>query len=205
MNKMNDTINAFITISGWIVGFISLVIAVASLIFAYKEKQNNSKAQDRFFNKLGSVPLELLGLLGVNNRGGVKHLYDFQENLNSPFSITQMDIDNDGEEEILVQSGYGSYSCKLEIYNFIKNDDDPTLSLIDSVIVSTMSGYVFNDIDGDGKIEIVTVDNSIKADKAYVFGFRDSVVFIFEDKKIKEISREELYTDEELKERYIDP
>lgn len=72
---------------------------------------------------------------------------------------------------------------------------------MDTVVVSTTAGYIFTDIDNDGMLEIITNDNSIKADKPYVLGFRDRVIFKFVDKKIKEISRLELYTEEEMTSR----
>ncbi|MFX5212855.1 hypothetical protein ABTC92_09915 [Acinetobacter baumannii] len=69
---------------------------------------------------------------------------------------------------------------------------------MDTIVVSTTAGYIFNDIDNDGILEIITNDNSIKANKPYVQGFRDRVIFKFIDKKIQEISRLELYTEEEM-------
>ena len=128
-------------------------------------------------------------------------LYDFQNRVNEPYVLSKFDIDNDGEDEIFIQSGAGPYSCKLEIYNYIKDPDEPTLQLMDTVVVSTTAGYIFTDIDNDGMLEIITNDNSIKADKPYVLGFRDRVIFKFVDKKIKEISRLELYTEEEMTSR----
>lgn len=191
--ELLNKILAVLTVTGWGVGIVSF-------IYAYISGKKHEDLMSKLFNKLASQPLELIAMLGVDAKDTVKQLYDFQENVHSPYSVSKLDIDQDGEEELIIQSGYGPYSCKLEIYKFSQVYEEPTLSLIDSTIVSTMAGYVFNDIDGDGKIEIITEDNSKKADKPYVMGLRDQVVFRFENNKLKEISRVELYSEEDLKE-----
>lgn len=191
--ELLNKILAILTITGWVVGIVSFY-------YAYRSGKKYEELISKLFNKLASQPFELIGMLGIDAQTTVKHLYDFQEHIHSPYTVTKLDIDQDGEEELLVQSGCGPYSCKLEIYKFNRADDEPTLTLIDSTVVSTMAGYVFNDIDGDGKIEIITEDNSLKAEKPYVMGLRDRVIYRFENKKLKEISRIELYNDEDLKE-----
>lgn len=181
--------NDFLTITGWIIG-------VVSIIYAYLSGKKSDEKFSSVLNKLASQPIEILAILSSPNENKVIELYDFQNRVNEPYVLSKFDIDNDGEDEIFIQSGAGPYSCKLEIYNYIKDPDEPTLQLMDTVVVSTTTGYIFTDIDNDGMLEIITNDNSIKADKPYVLGFRDRVIFKFVDKKIKEISRLELYTEE---------
>lgn len=183
--------NDFLTISGWIIG-------VLSIGYAYFSGKKSDEKFSSVLNKLASQPIEILAILSSPNENKVVELYDFQNRVNEPYVLSKFDIDNDGEDEIFIQSGAGPYSCKLEIYNYIKDPDEPTLQLMDTVVVSTTAGYIFTDIDNDGILEIITNDNSIKADKPYVLGFRDRVIFKFVDKKIKEISRLELYTEEEM-------
>jgi len=188
---MNDFWTIFFTITGWIIG-------VASICYAYFSGKKSDKKFTDVLNKLASQPIEILAILSSPNENKVVELYDFQDTVNEPYVLSKFDIDNDGEDEIFIQSGAGPYSCKLEIYNYIKDLDKPTLQLMDTVVVSTTAGYIFNDIDNDGMLEIITNDNSIKADKPYVLGFRDRVIFKFLDKKIQEVSRLELYTEQEM-------
>ena len=186
--------NDFLTVTGWIIG-------VGSIGYAYLSGKKSAEKFSSILNKLASQPIEILAILSSPNENKVIELYDFQNRVNEPYVLSKFDIDNDGEDEIFIQSGAGPYSCKLEIYNYIKDPDEPTLQLMDTVVVSTTAGYIFTDIDNDGMLEIITNDNSIKADKPYVLGFRDRVIFKFVDKKIKEISRLELYTEEEMTSR----
>ncbi|MDC4331428.1 FG-GAP repeat domain-containing protein [Acinetobacter baumannii] len=191
---MNDSWTIFFTITGWIIGLVSI-------FYAYLSGKKSDEKFNNVLNKLAAQPIELLSILSSQNENKVVELYDFQNRVNEPYVLSKFDIDNDGEDEIFIQSGAGPYSCKLEIYNYIKDPDNPTLQLMDTVVVSTTSGYVFNDIDNDGILEIITDDNSIKADKPYVLGFRDRVIFKFVDKKIYEMSRLELYTEKEMESR----
>ncbi|MRN38494.1 VCBS repeat-containing protein [Neisseria brasiliensis] len=180
----------FLTWSGWIIGVVSFIYAVYTNIA-------NGKMQKELLNKQQAQPFELIGMLGVSAQDKVITPYDFQEKVSSPYHITKLDIDHDGKEELLIQSTDGSYSCKLEIYQFSRNNNMSSLVLLDSVTVNTMSGYIFNDIDNDSFLEIITIDNSKKANKPYVMGFRDEVIFKFKNKKIIEISRIELYSQED--------
>jgi len=189
---MNDFWTIFFTITGWVIG-------VTSIGYAYFSGRKSDEKFSNVLNKLASQPIEILAILSSPNENKVIELYDFQNSVNEPYVLSKFDIDNDGEDEIFIQSGAGPYSCKLEIYNYVKDPDAPTLQLMDTVVVSTTAGYIFNDIDNDGILEIITNDNSIKADKPYVLGFRDRVIFKFIDKKIQEISRVELYTEQEMK------
>ncbi len=168
-----------------------------NLLCLFFRKKSDEKFSN-VLNKLAAQPIELLSILSSPNENKVVELYDFQNRVNEPYVLSKFDIDNDGEDEIFIQSGAGPYSCKLEIYNYIQDPDEPTLQLMDTIVVSTTAGYIFNDIDNDGILEIITNDNSIKANKPYVQGFRDRVIFKFIDKKIQEISRLELYTEEEM-------
>ncbi|WP_288385452.1 VCBS repeat-containing protein [uncultured Acinetobacter sp.] len=191
---MNNFWTIFFTITGWIIGIVSI-------LYAYFSGKKSDEKFSNVLDKLASQPIELLAILSSPNENKVVELYDFQNRVNEPYVLSKFDIDNDGEDEIFIQSGTGPYSCRLEIYNYIKDPDQQTLQLMDTVVVSTMAGYIFNDIDNDGILEIITNDNSIRADKPYVLGFRDRVIFKFIDKKIREISRLELYTEQEMKSR----
>lgn len=102
--------NDFLTITGWIIG-------VLSIGYAYFSGKKSDEKFSSILNKLASQPIEILAILSSPNENKVIELYDFQNRVNEPYVLSKFDIDNDGEDEIFIQSGAGPYSCRLEIYN----------------------------------------------------------------------------------------
>lgn len=62
-----------------------------------------------------------------------------------------------------------------------------------------MAGFIVEDVDHDGRPEVKTLEVSLAANQPYVCGFRDEVLFRFNNGKFEEVSRKALYTQKDLK------
>ena len=70
--------------------------------------------------------------------------------------------------------------------------------MIAKVSVDTMAGFLVEDVDNDGRLEVKTLEVSPSADLPYVCGFRDAVWFRLENRRFVEVRRERLYEEKDL-------
>ncbi|MFX5214416.1 hypothetical protein ABTC92_18290, partial [Acinetobacter baumannii] len=93
---MNNFWTIFFTITGWIIGLVSI-------FYAYFSGKKSDEKFSNVLNKLAAQPIELLSILSSPNENKVVELYDFQNRVNEPYVLSKFDIDNDGEDEIFIQ------------------------------------------------------------------------------------------------------
>ena len=105
------------------------------------------------------------------------------------------DLDGDDEDELLVQYPYGAHAAVLQVFGFREGD----FKLIDEITVDTMAGFIAEDKDSDGRLEVVTFEVSLEADLPYVMGFRDEVWYRLENDRFIEVQRINLYDPKDLK------
>jgi hypothetical protein len=96
---------------------------------------------------------------------------------------------------LLVQYPYGAHAAVLQVFGFREGD----FKLIDEITVDTMAGFIAEDKDSDGRLEVVTFEVSLEADLPYVMGFRDEVWYRLENDRFIEVQRINLYDPKDLK------
>lgn len=105
-----------------------------------------------------------------------KHCF-FNEDEEQP-NVEVRDLDGDGEPEVLVQAFTGGAHCctDLGIWDF-----RPELGTYGHLIhYLGNAGYSLEDLDGDGKVEILTADDRFAYTfAAYVFSLRPTQVFAY--------------------------
>ena len=182
-------------------GLVGIVLSVLGICvtaaIAYWQHKRAEKAERNLQIVLNSLPSQVLSNVTrflQEPHSGVQELYDLQES-SERFHTSRADLDGDGEEELLVQYPYGAHAAVFQVFGFRDGD----FKLIDEITVDTMAGFVAEDKDADGKLEIVTLEVSIEADFPYVMGFRDEVWYRLENDKLTEVKRINLYDSKDLK------
>lgn len=99
------------------------------------------------------------------------------------------DINNDGRDELLVASPWGPHSSMLHIFGQ-RNDWPDSFGKLAEFSSGTPAGFTIGDLDGDGRIELATVqpDN----DHSYASGIRDEVLYRWDGEEFAEIDSEPL-------------
>jgi hypothetical protein len=96
---------------------------------------------------------------------------------------------------MVVQYPIGAHNTALQVFGF----RDYEFKLIGETSTDTPAGFRIEDINNDGKVEIIAHEVSLDADLPYVMGFRDEVWYRFENDDFTEIKRINLYEKKELK------
>jgi hypothetical protein len=179
------------------VGIIGIILGVIGIGVSYWQYKRAEKAENNLHIVLHRLPSQLLSNVArflQTPQSDIRGLYDLQESdrrLHTSFA----DLDGDGEDELLVQHPYGAHAAVLQVFGFRDGD----FKLIDEITADTMAGFVAEDKDGDGKLEVVTHEVSRDADFPYVMGFRDEVWYRLENERFVEAKRINLYDSKDLK------
>jgi hypothetical protein len=181
-----------------IIGIVLSVRGIAvSASIAYWQHKRAVKAERELYLVLHSLPSQLLNnvtrFLQVPQTD-IHELYDLQESENR-LHTSYADLDGDDEDELLVQYPYGAHAAVLQVFGFREGD----FKLIDEITVDTMAGFIAEDKDSDGRLEVVTFEVSLEADLPYVMGFRDEVWYRLENDRFIEVQRINLYDPKDLK------
>lgn len=113
----------------------------------------------------------------------------------SPWLRTRYaDIDSDGTDELLIEVTAGAHSSALLVYA-VKNWEFKKLAELNS---TTMNGFDVQDSDGDGRLEVETVEVAKRPGLPHVFGLRDRVTHRLVGNKFEEVSRTEGWDQSDL-------
>ena len=181
-------------IIGIVLGVAGITVTVAIAIWQHKRAE---KAERNLQIVLHSLPSELLTNVSrflQEPQTDIHELYDLQES-DKRLHTSHADLDGDGEDELLIQYPYGPHAAVLQVFGFREGD----FKLIDEITVDTMAGFIAEDKDTDGRLEVVTLEVSRDADFPYVMGFRDEVWYRLESDRFVEVKRINLYAPEDLK------
>ena len=179
-----------------VIGIIGIVLAVISFGFSIWWYRRANKAEKNLQRVLQHLPTELLNNVSrfiATPQSEIHELYDLQESERT-LHTSYADLDGDGQDELLVQYPYGAHAAVLQVFGFRDGD----FKLIDELTIDTMAGFLAKDVDGDGRLEVVTHEVSHDADFPYVMGFRDEIWYRLENDRFVEIRRVHSYTDEAL-------
>jgi hypothetical protein len=127
-------------------------------------------------------------------QGEALDFYDLQES-GKTFHTRIVDIDGDGEDELLVQYPHGLHNATLRVFGI----ENHKLKLLDKISIDTMAGFLVEDVDHDGRLEVKSLQVSPAANLPYACGFRDEVWFRFTNGKFEEVGRRPMYTRKDLR------
>lgn len=184
--------------SGNVLTVIAILLAIGIAIWQYWDAE---KARAELESLLRSLPNQVLtSVQDYVNRiqradGAVSEISssDFQ------MTAKYADLDGDGKDELLIQVPFGPHNSQLRVFGF----RDWDFKLIAELEVMAPSDYEVRDVDDDGRLEVVTVDQA-NTEFPYVCGFRDEVVYRLDKDTFIEIERRPLYNDKELEQGHVD-
>ena len=175
---------------------LALFGIVVSLGVAYWQYRDAQKAKAELSAYMRRLPDQLLNNISgflKGQQGEALEFYDLQES-DKVFHTRIVDIDGDGEDELLVQYPFGLHNAALRVFGI----KDHEFQLIDEISADTVAGFLIEDLDRDGRLEVKTLEVSPAANQPYACGFRDEVWFRFQNGKFEEVGRKHLYTQKDL-------
>lgn len=180
---------------------MSIILTILGLLLtsgiAIWQHLEAKKAKNELNSLLEGLPSQVfnnVSRLLESNRENNTELYGMM-NSEDPLESSYIDIDKDGRKELVVQYPIGAHGTALQIFGF----RDYEFRLIGETSTDTPAGFTIEDIDNDGKVEIITHEVSIDADLPYVMGFRDEVWYRFENDNFVEVKRINLYEKKDIK------
>jgi hypothetical protein len=99
------------------------------------------------------------------------------------------DINNDGHEELLVASPWGPHSSMLHVFGQ-RNEWPDSFGKLAELSSGTPSGFTIGDLDGDGQVEVATVQPH--DDQPYASGVRDEVLYRWNGEEFVDVDSEPL-------------
>lgn len=109
-------------------------------------------------------------------------------NRSGPGVVDYVDVDADGQEEMLVQYPSGAHGCALRILGWRQGRFEE----IGYLSVGTPVGFEFGDFDRDGRIEIKTQETDWGAGLPYAAAPRVVLILRWDGRGFAEVSRERL-------------
>jgi len=171
-----------VTLIGIAVIALSLAFAVRQLFVAYRAKSALADA----LNELPHLVAEALRAILDFSQGD--HLGHPEISRSWSGVVDYIDVNADGQKELLVQYPSGSHGCALRILSW-QNGRFEELARLG---VGTPTGFEFGDFDGDGKIEIKTHETDWSAGLPNVTSPRLVLLLRWDGSGFVEVSREKL-------------
>ena len=184
-----------------IIGIVGIILSLLIAFWEYRKAKKSDKMLSKIANELPNELITNINRILVNN-----HSKDELDNLNkeyiSPDNLLRTkyaDLNKDGYDELLVEIPVGAHGTALQVYG----RKDWKFNLLAELKTDTPVGFLLEDIDNDGFIEVGAPCTSYVVDLPYVAGLRDFVWYRLQNNEFVEIKRitpsqEEI--DEKLKE-----
>ncbi len=170
-----------LTVFGILVGLV-----VITLTFAWWQNLRAVRAKQALCQAVEELPSKLLDALRLivqfNQDGSA-----IDPVLSEPWhgAIDYVDVNEDGQRELLVQYPTGAHGSVLRILSWQKGK----FAELAGLGVGTPVGFEFGDFDGDGKVEIRTEETDWSAGLPYVSAPRSVLLFRWNGTKFVEVSR----------------
>ena len=188
-----------------LIGLILGVVGIAiSLAVAYWEHQKAKRAEARLEALAANLPETLLAgvrdALSSHNMANTNE----QDRWSPPGNGTDQspslrsryaDLNGDGRDEVLIEVISGAHSSTLMVYGL----DHWEFKKLAELHSTTMNGFDIQDSDGDGFLEVETVEIARRPDLPYVFGLRDRVTHKLVGDTFEEVGRVEGWDESDLK------
>lgn len=97
------------------------------------------------------------------------------------------DVNNDGRDELLVASPWGPHSSMLHVFGQ-RNEWPDSFGKLAELGSGTPAGFTIGDLDGDGRIELATIQPH--GDEPYATGIRDEVLYRWDGDAFAEVATE---------------
>jgi hypothetical protein len=175
------------------IGILGILLSVLIALWQFRKAKLSENKLNDYLNQL---PLQLVDnitrFLRDNSDMQPNGVTNEISNSNNTVKSSFTDIDNDGNEELLIQFSFAAHGSALQVYG-MKNFE---FQLISEISTDTPFGFDFEDIDKDGKLELRVIETNKSSGLPYVCGLRDVVWYRLEGKEFVEIKREEPLPDE---------
>ncbi len=177
-----------------ILTIFGLLLTSGIAIWQHLEAKKAKKELNSLLESLPSQVFNNVSRLLESNRENNTELYGMMDS-EDPLESSYIDLDKDGIKELVVQYPIGAHGTALQVFGF----RDYEFRLVGETSTDTPAGFTIEDIDNDGKFEIITHEVSTDADLPYVMGFRDEVWYRFENDNFVEVKRINLYEKKDIK------
>jgi hypothetical protein len=186
-----------LTIIGFILGILGIVISVVIAFWQNSRAKNAEAELNGILRSLPSQVLDNMTRLLQNNQSETSELYGMM-NSEKMLHSKYVDLDGDEQEELIVQYPFGAHGSAMQVFG-LRNRE---FKFIAELLTNTPSGFIAEDIDNDGRIEIVAHETS--DDFPFVLGLRDEVWYRLESDQFVEIKRTKLYEPHDVDLAYAD-
>ena len=180
-----------------VLSIIGIVIGILIAIWQNRKAAKSDKMLAKIANEL---PVELINNISRIINKEPENEIDIlnKEHVSSDHRLNSQyaDINNDGNDELIVQLPAGVHGSALQVYGW----KDWEFTLLAEISTDTPVGFFLEDFDKDGIIEVGAPCTSSAADLPYVCGLRDFVWYRLQSNQFVEVKRE-LPTKEEIEEK----
>jgi hypothetical protein len=186
-----------LTILGLVLGILGIAISIG---IAFWQNSRAKKAEAELNGILRSLPSQVLDNMArllQNNQSETAELYGMM-NSEKMLHSKYVDLDGDGQEELIVQYPYGAHGSAMQVFGLQNRE----FKFIAELLTNTPSGFIAEDVNNDDRIEIVTHETS--EDYPFVLGLRDEVWYRLENTEFVEIKRTKLYEPQDVDLAYAD-
>ena len=103
-------------------------------------------------------------------------------------------MNNDGENELLIQHSYGAHSAVLSVYGWKRRYLE--FGKLAEIMTGPPSSFTVGDLDGDGRVEVATVDVDWESGLSYAEGARKEVLYRWEGDGFVQVAERPLPRDQ---------
>ena len=185
------------TLVGLVLSGVGLVLTALGVVLSVRGVRHARAADERAEQRnrsssartdaIGQQVTDIARALGIPNVPRAGAALDANEARRWAMGVA--DVKNDGREELLVASPWGPHSSMLHVFG--QRDEWPdSFGKLAEISSGTPAGFTVGDLDGDGNIEIATVQPH--GDEPYAAGIRDEILYRWNGRQFAEIAAEPL-------------
>ena len=185
------------TLIGLVSGGVGLTLTALGVVLSIRGVRHARAADERAEQRdrragertdaIGQQVTDIARALGIPNVPSAGATLDSSEARRWAMGVA--DVNNDGREELLVASPWGPHSSMLHVFG--QRDAWPdSFGKLTEISSRTPAGFTVGDLDGDGSIEIATIQPH--GDEPYAAGIRDEVLYRWDGQQFAEVAAEPL-------------
>lgn len=162
-------------------------LLIILLAFAWWQNRRVGRARCALNKKLQEAPAKVMSAVRVVARANRdRSATDFVGNGESALVVDLIDVNGDGDEELLLQQPTGAHESELRIFAWQGGE----FKEIAQLHVSTPGGFDFGDFDSDGRVEIKAEEVDRSTGDPYVSAPRIMVLFRWDGAGFVELARQ---------------
>ena len=155
---------------------------------AFWQNQKAKRAEAELRDVLNTLPAQIARALETIVKAGNHSLQPAPKGIAGvglPANVQYLDVDNDGQNEMLVEYPAGAHGSQMKIFKWQLGE----FNEIGALGVGTPVGFEVGDFDNDGKNEIKTEETDWSAGLPYVTAPRLVLLYRWDGSEFKEVSR----------------